>query len=122
MKALDAIESGFGTARKNWKPEKGQRVYNSSERAQLEKEYARLQTELHAAMRSADPALVVVDMSGVEFCDSTGMNVLLAAHRQACERGGDLALAAQQPPRRALDRLLDRGADGEPGNRGRQTL
>jgi anti-sigma B factor antagonist len=43
----------------------------------------RLQTELVAAMRSAGPALVVVDMSGVEFCDSTGMNVLLAAHRQA---------------------------------------
>ena len=56
----------------------------------------RLQTELVAAMRSADTALVVVDMSGVEFCDSTGMNVLLAAHRRACERGGDL-----RSPRRA---------------------
>ena len=64
----------------------------------------RLQTELHAAMRSADPALVVVDMSGVEFCDSTGMNVLLAAHRQACERGGDLALAA---PRAAVRKILE---------------
>ena len=46
----------------------------------------RLQSELGAALRSADPALVVVDMSGVEFCDSTGMNVLLAAHRQARDR------------------------------------
>jgi anti-sigma B factor antagonist len=62
----------------------------------------RLQSELVAAMRSADPALVVVDMSGVEFCDSTGMNVLLAAHRQACERGGDLALAAPRPPVRKI--------------------
>ena len=62
----------------------------------------RLQTELHAAMRSADPALVVVDMSGVEFCDSTGMNVLLAAHRQARERGGDLALAAPRAPVRKI--------------------
>jgi anti-sigma B factor antagonist len=62
----------------------------------------RLQTELVAAMRSADPALVVVDMSGVEFCDSTGMNVLLAAHRQACGRGGDLALAAPRAPVRKI--------------------
>ena len=62
----------------------------------------RLQSELLAAMRSADPALVVVDMSGVEFCDSTGMNVLLAAHRQACERGGDLALAAPRAPLRKI--------------------
>ena len=62
----------------------------------------RLQTELVAAMRSADSALVVVDMSGVEFCDSTGMNVLLAAHRQACEQGGDLALAAPRAPVRKI--------------------
>jgi anti-sigma B factor antagonist len=62
----------------------------------------RLQSELLAAMRSADPALVVVDMSGVEFCDSTGMNVLLAAHRHACERGGDLALAAPRAPVRKI--------------------
>jgi anti-anti-sigma regulatory factor len=30
-------------------------------------------------MGPADPAQIVVDMSEVEFCDSTGMNVLLAA-------------------------------------------
>jgi anti-sigma B factor antagonist len=62
----------------------------------------RLQSELFATMRSADPALVVVDMSGVEFCDSTGMNVLLAAHRQASERGGDLSLAAPRAPVRKI--------------------
>jgi len=39
------------------------------------------------------PARLIVDMSGVEFCDSTGINVLLAAHRQARERGGELQLA-----------------------------
>ena len=62
----------------------------------------RLQSELSATMRSADPALVVVDMSGVEFCDSTGMNVLLAARRQASERGGDLSLAAPRAPVRKI--------------------
>ena len=46
---------------------------------------------------------VVVDMSGVDFCDSTGMNVLLAAHRRAREQGGDLELAA---PRPAVKKIL----------------
>ncbi|HKA99073.1 MAG TPA: STAS domain-containing protein [Streptosporangiaceae bacterium] len=63
----------------------------------------RLESELLAAMRSANPApQLVVDMSGVEFCDSTGMNVLLAAHRQACDQGGDLALAAPRAPVRKI--------------------
>jgi len=45
---------------------------------------------------------IVVDMSGVEFCDSTGMNVLLAAHRRAREHGGDLELAAPRPAIRKI--------------------
>jgi anti-sigma B factor antagonist len=52
----------------------------------------RLQSELMSAL-SSNPARLIVDMSGVEFCDSTGINVLLAAHRQARERGGELQLA-----------------------------
>ena len=63
-----------------------------------------LQSELAAAMGPADPAQIVVDMSEVEFCDSTGMNVLLAAHRQACERGGGLALAQ---PRASVRKVLE---------------
>lgn len=64
----------------------------------------RLQSELATALGADNPAQVVVDMSAVEFCDSTGMNVLLAAHRQALERGGDLALAA---PRAAVRKILE---------------
>jgi anti-sigma B factor antagonist len=52
----------------------------------------KLQAELVAVL-SGSPARLIVDMSGVEFCDSTGINVLLAAHRQARERGGELQLA-----------------------------
>jgi anti-sigma B factor antagonist len=52
----------------------------------------RLQSELTAAL-STSPARLIVDMSGVDFCDSTGINVLLAAHRTARERGGELQLA-----------------------------
>ena len=64
----------------------------------------RLHSELAAVIASAAPASrVVVDMSGVEFCDSTGMNVLLSCLRQARERGSELELAA---PRPAVKKIL----------------
>jgi len=63
----------------------------------------RLQSELSAVIASAAPASrVIVDMSGVEFCDSTGMNVLLSCLRQARERGGELELAAPRPAVRKI--------------------
>jgi anti-sigma B factor antagonist len=52
----------------------------------------RLQSELTSAL-GASPTRLIVDMSGVGFCDSTGINVLLAALRQARECGGELILA-----------------------------
>jgi anti-sigma B factor antagonist len=51
-----------------------------------------LQSELMGAINGGQVRLVV-DMSGVDFCDSTGINVLLAALRRAREQGGDLQLA-----------------------------
>lgn len=45
----------------------------------------------------------VVDMSRVEFCDSTGLGVLLSALKQARGNGGELELAAPQP---AVRRIL----------------
>jgi anti-sigma B factor antagonist len=57
----------------------------------------RLHGELAAALAGDSAARIVVDMSGVDFCDSTGMNVLLAAHRRAREQGGDLELASPRP-------------------------
>jgi anti-sigma B factor antagonist len=62
----------------------------------------KLQGELTTALAAGKPSHLVVDMSAVEFCDSTGMNVLLAAHRLATERGGDLALAAPRPSVRKI--------------------
>ncbi len=62
----------------------------------------RLQTELAALVRDGVSRLVV-DMSGVEFCDSTGMNVLLSAMKRLREHGGSLELAA---PRSAVRRIL----------------
>ena len=58
----------------------------------------RLQSELAAVIANSAPGTrVVVDMSGVEFCDSTGMNVLLSCLRQARDHGGELELAAPRP-------------------------
>jgi len=64
----------------------------------------RLHSELAAVLSGDRPARVVVDMSGVEFCDSTGMNVLLSSLRQAREQGGQLEIAA---PRAAVRKILD---------------
>ena len=64
----------------------------------------RLHSELAAVIASSPSGTrVIVDMSGVEFCDSTGMNVLLSCLRQARERGGELELAA---PRPAVKKIL----------------
>ena len=63
----------------------------------------KLQTELAAAVTGEDGGIrVVVDMAGVEFCDSTGMNVLLAALRRARERGGELVLSGPRPAVRKI--------------------
>lgn len=62
----------------------------------------RLHGELIKALEGGGPVRLVVDMSGVEFCDSTGMNVLLVAHRRAREQGGDLELAGPRPTVRKI--------------------
>ncbi len=40
---------------------------------------------------------IVVDCSALEFCDSTGLNVLLGARMAVEEAGGAIALAGMQP-------------------------
>ena len=62
----------------------------------------RLHGELVALIADGKPARVVVDMSGVEFCDSTGMNVLLSCLRRARERGGELEIASPKPAVRKI--------------------
>jgi anti-sigma B factor antagonist len=57
----------------------------------------KLHAELERALASGGPRRLFVDLSGVDFCDSTGANVLLAAHRDAGECGGELVLAAPRP-------------------------
>ena len=56
---------------------------------------------LRAALAEAagpGPALVVVDMSQTRFCDSAGLNVLVAADRLARARGGEVRLVITGEP------------------------
>ncbi len=62
----------------------------------------RLHGEIAAVLADGMPARVVIDMSGVEFCDSTGMNVLLSCLRRARERGGELEIASPRPAVRKI--------------------
>jgi anti-anti-sigma factor len=47
---------------------------------------------------------IVLDMSGVTFCDSTGLGVLVQIHQRAAEGGGWLRIAA---PTDAVRRALE---------------
>ena len=62
----------------------------------------RLHRELVDVLADDRPARVIVDMSGVVFCDSTGMNVLLAAQRLAREHGGNIELSGPRPAVRKI--------------------
>jgi anti-sigma B factor antagonist len=43
------------------------------------------------------PRRVVVDLSDLEFCDSTGLAALLGAHKTLNDNGGTLELVAPNP-------------------------
>ena len=62
----------------------------------------RLQSELTSVLSDNKSAQIVVDMSAVEFCDSTGMNVLLSCLRRVRERGGELEIASPKPAVRKI--------------------
>ncbi|MBV9057311.1 MAG: STAS domain-containing protein [Candidatus Eremiobacteraeota bacterium] len=47
---------------------------------------------------------VIVDLTGLEFLDSTGLGVLIGAHRRAAERGGSFRLVVSDGP---ISRLLN---------------
>ncbi|MBT2470039.1 anti-sigma factor antagonist [Streptomyces sp. ISL-66] len=59
---------------------------------------------LHAVTRADGPLDIVVDLSGLTFCDSSGLNVLLRARLEAVESGHTLRLAAPNPQ---MVRLLE---------------
>ncbi|MCX4585656.1 STAS domain-containing protein [Streptomyces sp. NBC_01481] len=56
-----------------------------------------LREALSDAVRAA-PERIVVDCADLNFCDSTGLNLLLRARLAAREADGRLALSALRPP------------------------
>ncbi len=62
-----------------------------------------LEQELLAAERT-DADTIVLDLSGLEFIDSTGLRIVLDANERCGGRGGRLRLIAGSP---AVERLLD---------------
>ncbi|WP_320779761.1 STAS domain-containing protein [Streptomyces sp. CRN 30] len=56
--------------------------------------------------RDAAPPRVVVDLSGVEFLDSSGVNVLIHAHQSVSAARGRLRIAAARPPVLRVIRLV----------------
>ncbi len=47
---------------------------------------------------------IIVDLTQLEFLDSTGLGVLIGAHRRAAEHGGSLRLIVRDGP---ISRLLN---------------
>ena len=62
-----------------------------------------LLTTLDQALESPVPK-IVVDLSEVDFCDSTGLSAFVIGHNRAVAAGGWLRLAAPNP---WVTRLLD---------------
>jgi anti-sigma B factor antagonist len=57
---------------------------------------ADLRSAIVAGLGDGASALIV-DMSETEFCDSTGLNVLVRAHTRLAAAGGEMLLVATQP-------------------------
>jgi anti-sigma B factor antagonist len=63
----------------------------------------RLTSQLDALRRNGRPPRVLVDLGGLEFCDSTGLRALLGAATEFRAAGGRLAISAGEGP---VPRLL----------------
>lgn len=62
-----------------------------------------LRSELDRVLASGRCRLVL-DLAGLSFIDSSGLRVVISAHKDSVERGGGLALRSPSPTTR---RLLD---------------
>ncbi|MFJ8913049.1 STAS domain-containing protein [Amycolatopsis sp. NPDC102389] len=62
----------------------------------------RLRTELFDLLADG-PRTAVIDMTGVGFCDSSGLSVLVQLNRHCQEAGIDLSFAPSKVVRRAIE-------------------
>jgi anti-anti-sigma factor len=67
----------------------------------------KLGDHLEEVIAERTPALVVLDMSGLDFCDASGLSVLVAAHHAAKGRQGQLLLVCPQWRIRRLLHLME---------------
>ncbi len=73
---------------------------------------AQLCRTIHTAAEAAlRPPRIVVDLTELEFCDSTGLGALVGAVREVRVLGGKAVLAVR--PGSTLDRLLELSGLGE---------
>ncbi|SEL18257.1 STAS domain-containing protein [Streptacidiphilus jiangxiensis] len=77
---------------------------------ELDHDTAPLLADAALALADDGVAYLVIDCSGLRFCDSTGLNVLLKARLRTVDDGGRFALAGVGPQLRRLLELT--GADG----------
>ncbi|MER6059593.1 STAS domain-containing protein [Streptomyces sp. NPDC001792] len=66
-------------------------------RGEMDHHTASTTTPKFLELVDAGARYIVLDMSGVRFCDSSGLNVLLAARRHAERAGATLVLACLAP-------------------------
>jgi anti-sigma B factor antagonist len=67
---------------------------------------AQLCRAIHTAATGApQPPRLIVDLTGLTFCDSTGLRALIGAIREVAVLGGKAVVAVE--PDGMLDRLLD---------------
>ncbi|MGE5289707.1 MAG: STAS domain-containing protein [Micromonosporaceae bacterium] len=59
--------------------------------------------EIRDVLHSHDPEILVLDLSGLAFTDSTGLGTMVWAHKRMAERGNQLLLA---DPNSLILRLL----------------
>ncbi|MFE6613502.1 STAS domain-containing protein [Amycolatopsis sp. NPDC057786] len=62
----------------------------------------RLRSELFELLADG-PGAAVIDMTGVGFCDSSGLSVLVQLNRHCVEAGIDLSFAPSKVLRRAIE-------------------
>ncbi|MGI9861223.1 anti-sigma factor antagonist [Moorella naiadis] len=62
----------------------------------------RLRQELEASLDHARPEVLLLDLAGVTFMDSSGLGVILGRYRRLKKQGGKVVLARPQPQVRRL--------------------
>ena len=66
-------------------------------RGEIDHDVKDVLTEVLLSSGGATPPRTVMDLSGVTFMDSSGINVLIAAHQAASSAQGWLRIAGAQP-------------------------